>query len=283
MMNWNRSYRGWNNWFGTSTQGREHMNILLATDSRGVATLTLNRPERRNAFDDAIIAELAEAFARVGADPAVRVMVLTGAGAAFSAGGDLNWMRRMAGYSEAENYQDAMRLAAMFRGLNDLPKPTVARVNGAAFAGGVGLICCCDVAVAASDAKFAVSEARLGLVPATICPYVVAAIGARAARRYNLTAEVFTASDALRIGLVHEVVEPAALDEAVARIVAELLAGGPAAQARAKALIAETADRPVTAEVMALTARTIAAARASAEGREGVTAFLEKRKPAWRG
>jgi methylglutaconyl-CoA hydratase len=258
-------------------------NLLHSIDSRGVATLTLNRPERRNAFDDAIIAELADAFARVGADPAVRVVVLTGAGAAFSAGGDLNWIRRMAGYGEAENYEDAMRLAAMFRGLNDMPKPTVARVNGAAFAGGVGLICCCDVAVAASDAKFAISEARLGLVPATICPYVVAAIGARAARRYNLTAEVFAAPDALRIGLVHEVVEPAALDDAVARIVAELLAGGPAAQARAKGLIAETADRPVTPEVMALTARTIAAARASPEGREGVTAFLEKRKPAWRG
>jgi len=258
-------------------------NLLLAIDPRGVATLTLNRQERRNAFDDAVIAELGEALAKVGADPAVRVLVLTGTGAAFSAGGDLNWMRRMAGYGEAENYQDAMRLAAMFRALNDMPKPTVARVNGAAFAGGVGLICCCDVAVAAADAKFAISEARLGLVPATICPYVVAAIGARAARRYNLTAEIFGAGDALRIGLVHEVVEPAALDDAVARIVAELLAGGPNAQARAKSLIAETADRPVTAAVMELTARTIAQARASPEGREGVTAFLEKRKPAWRG
>ena len=258
-------------------------NILLACDARGVATLTLNRPERRNAFDDAIIADLTAALRQVAADTAVRVLVLSGAGTAFSAGGDLNWMRRMAGYGEAENVADAMRLATMLRTLNELPKPAIARVNGAAFAGGVGLICCCDIAVASADAVFSISEVRLGLVPATIGPYVTAAIGPRAARRYCLTGETFAAAEALRLGLVHDAVPAAALDEAVERVVAALLAGGPRAEARAKRLIAETADRPVTEEVMLLTARTIAAARASDEGREGVTAFLERRKPAWRG
>ncbi len=254
----------------------------MATDVRGIATLTLNRPERRNAFDDVLIGELTEAFHRIGADDGVRALVITGAGAAFSAGGDLNWMRRMAGFGEAENYADAMRLAAMLRGLNELPKPTIARVNGAAFAGGVGLICCCDVAVAAEGAAFSISEVRLGLVPSTIGPYVVAAIGTRAARRYGLTGETFDAAVALRIGLVHETVAASDLDAAVERIVVALLAGGPRAQGRAKRLIAELANRPVDEEVMALTARTIAEARASEEGREGVSSFLEKRAPSWR-
>jgi methylglutaconyl-CoA hydratase len=259
------------------------MNIILKTDSRGIATLTLNRPERRNAFDEAIIGELADAFRRLGADAEVRALVLTGAGAAFSAGGDLNWMRRMAGQGEAENVADAMRLAAMLRALDTLAKPVVARINGAAFAGGVGLICCCDIAIAAADAVFSISEVRLGLVPSTIAPYVVAAIGARAARRYCQTGETFTAAEALRIGLVHEAVPATDLDAAVERVIAAILAGGPAAQGRAKLLIAEIDGEPVTDAVMALTARTIAAARACDEGREGVAAFLEKRKPAWRG
>lgn len=258
-------------------------NLTLTTDARGIATLTLNRPERRNAFDEAIIGDLADAFRRIGADAAVRVLVLTGAGAAFSAGGDLNWMRRMAGQGEAENVADAMRLAAMLHALDTLPQPVVARVNGAAFAGGVGLICCCDIAIAATDAVFSISEVRLGLVPSTIAPYVVAAIGARAARRYCLTGEIFAAAEAHHIGLVHETVSPAELDAAVGRVTAALLAGGPRAQSRAKRLIAEIAAQPVTEPVMALTARTIAAARASDEGREGVSAFLEKRKPSWRG
>jgi methylglutaconyl-CoA hydratase len=258
------------------------MSIALSTDSRGIATLTLNRPERRNAFDDALIQDLTDAFVLLGADSTVRALVLTGAGAAFSAGGDLNWMRRMAGQGTAENYADAMRLATMFRTLNELPKPTVARVNGAAFAGGVGLICCCDMAVSSEAAVFSVSEVKLGLVPSTIGPYVVAAIGARAARRYCLTGEAFAAADALRIGLVHEIIAAAELDAAVERIVASLLSGGPLAQGRAKRLIAELAHRPVDEDVMALTARTIAEARASEEGREGVSSFLEKRAPSWR-
>jgi methylglutaconyl-CoA hydratase len=257
-------------------------NILVATDAQGIATLTLNRPERRNAFDDVLIGELTEVFGRIAADDGVRALVITGAGTAFSAGGDLNWMRRMAGLSEAENYADAMRLATMLRTLNELPKPTVARVNGAAFAGGVGLVCCCDIAIAAASAAFSISEVRLGLVASTIGPYVVAAIGARAARRYCLTGETFGAADALRIGLAHEMVPDTELDAAVARVIAHLLAGGPRAEARGKRLIAELVGRPIDQDVMALTARTIAEARASVEGREGVTAFLEKRRPAWR-
>ncbi|MGH7090105.1 MAG: enoyl-CoA hydratase-related protein, partial [Stellaceae bacterium] len=240
------------------------MTALLAIDARGVATLTLNRPARRNAFDDALIAELSDAFARVAADSAVRALILTGAGAAFSAGGDLNWMRRMAGYGFDENHADAMRLAGMLRALNELPKPTIARVNGAAFAGGVGLVCCCDIAVAAASAQFSISEARLGLVPATIGPYVLAAIGTRAARRYCLSAEIFSADEAVRIGLVHEVVPDAGLDGAIERIVAALLAGGPMAQTRAKRLVAELAHRPLDDAVIGMTARAIAEARSSA-------------------
>ena len=258
------------------------MSLLLSIDSRGVATLTLDRPEIRNAFDDALIAELAGAFRSLAADPAVRIVVLTGAGKAFSAGADLAWMQRMAGYSEAENIADAMALAEMLRTLNELPKPTVARINGAAYAGAVGLVACCDIAVAAEDAVFAISEARLGLVPATIGPYVVSAIGARAARRYFLSAEPFSAGEARRLGLVHEVVPKTELDRAVERIIAALLEGGTEAQSRAKRLVRDLNGRPVTESLAALTARTIAEARASAEGREGVAAFLEKRKPAWR-
>jgi len=257
-------------------------NILVSTDRRGVATVALNRPAIHNAFDDRLIADLTAALRRLADDAAVRVVVLTGSGESFSAGGDLNWMRRMAGYSDAENLADAMALAELLRMLNDLPKPTVARVNGAAFAGGLGLVCCCDIAIAAAEAIFSISEARLGLVPATISPYVVAAIGARPARRYFLTAERFTAAEAQRIGLVHEVAPRAALDEATDKIVAVLLEAGGGAQARSKRLIAEVQDRPMTEALMALTARAIAEARASAEAREGLAAFFDKRKPAWR-
>jgi methylglutaconyl-CoA hydratase len=256
--------------------------ILVGIDARGVATVALNRPAIHNAFDDTLIADLTTALRRLAVDGAVRVVVLTGSGESFSAGGDLNWMRRMAGYSDAENFADAMALAELLRTLNELPKPTVARVNGAAVAGGLGLVCCCDIAVAAAEATFSISEARLGLVPATISPYVVAAIGARAARRYFLTAERFTAAEAQRIGLAHEVAPRAGLDGAVERIVDALLEAGAGAQARAKRLIAEVRDRPITEALMALTARAIAEARASAEAREGLAAFFDKRKPAWR-
>lgn len=257
-------------------------NILVSTDTRGVATVALNRPAIHNAFDDRLIADLTAVLRRLAGDDAVRVIVLTGSGESFSAGGDLNWMRRMAGYSDAENFADAMALAELLRILNELPKPSVARVNGAAFAGGLGLICCCDIAVASVEATFSISEARLGLVPATISPYVVDAIGARAARRYFLTAERFTAAEAQRIGLVHEVAPRAEIDAAVEKIVAALLEAGAGAQARSKRLIAEVQDRPMSEALMALTARAIAAARASAEAREGLAAFFAKRKPAWR-
>jgi methylglutaconyl-CoA hydratase len=256
--------------------------VLAAVDERGIATVTLNRPELRNAFDDAVIAELTALFGRLGADPTVRVIVLTGAGSAFSAGGDLNWMRRMASYSESQNIADAAAMAEMLRTINEMPKPVVARVNGVAFAGGVGLICCCDIAVAAEDAIFAVSEVRLGLVPATIAPYLVAATGPRAARRYNLTGESFSAAEALRIGLIHQIVPRSGLDEAVTAIIAALLLGAPGAQALSKAMISEVAGRPVTPALMAHTARAIAAARALPEGREGLAAFLEKREPGFR-
>ena len=257
-------------------------NILVGTDARGVATVTLDRPAIHNAFDDALIADLTAILHRLEADAAVRVVVLTGSGQSFSAGGNLNWMRRMAGYSEAENLADAMALAELLRTLNELAKPTVARVNGTAFAGGIGLIACCDIAVGAAEAVFSISEARLGLVPATISPYVVAAIGARAARRYFLTAERFSAAEARRIGLLHDVVPRAELDAAVEKIVAALLEAGAGSQARSKRLIAEVQDRPVTEALLALTARTIAEARASPEGREGLAAFFDKRKPDWR-
>ena len=257
--------------------------VLLSTDPRGVATVSLNRPELHNAFDDALILRLIEVFEQLAADPGVRAVVLRGEGKSFSAGGDLNWMRRMAGYSHAENLADARELARLMSTLNRLPKPTVARVHGSVFAGGLGLVACCDIAVAEEATVFCVSEARLGLVPATISPYLVAAMGARTARRYFLTAERFSARDALRIGLIHEVAPAAGLDTAVAELVTALLEAGPNSQARSKRLIAEVADRPIGEAVIELTVRAIAEARASEEAREGLAAFFEKRRPGWRG
>jgi methylglutaconyl-CoA hydratase len=257
-------------------------NHLVAIE-RGVATVTLNRPELHNAFDDALIAGLTATFERLGADPAVRVVVLRGAGKSFSAGGDLGWMRRMAGYSEAENVADAMRLAGMLRAWDTLPRPTVAAVHGACFAGGMGLVACADVAVSADDAVFCLSEVRLGLVPATISPYVVRAMGVRAARRYCLSAERFRAAEALRIGFVHEVVPAEGLDAAVGRIVATLAESATGAQARTKELLADVALHPISEALIARTARAIAEARAAEEGREGLAAFFEKRKPRWQG
>jgi len=256
-------------------------NLIVDIDGRGVAAVTLNRPAVRNAFDDRLITDLTATLRRLESDAAVRILLLTGSGECFSAGGDLNWMRRMAQYSEAENIADAMALAELLRVLNEFAKPTIARVNGAAYAGGLGLVCCCDVAIAAEEAIFAISEVRLGLVPGTISPYVVAAIGARAARRYFLSGEAFSAAEAHRLGLVHAVAPRAALDEVITPVIAALLQGGPQSQARGKRLIASVADRPVTEGVRALTARAIAEARASPEGHEGLAAFFEKRKPAW--
>jgi len=256
--------------------------LLVDIDSRGVATVTLNRPEIHNAFDDALIAELTATFDRLAPDPAVRVLVLTGAGRNFSAGADLNWMRRMGGYSHDENMADAMGLATMLRRLNDFPKPTVARVNGAAFAGGVGLISCCDISVASAEAIFAVSEVRFGLVPGTIGPYLIAAIGSRHARRLFQTGERISADEARRIGLVHEIVARAELDALVEKFAVMLLEGGARSQAVSKRLALDLAHRDVDDAVMRSTAQASADARAGPEGREGTMAFLEKRKPGWR-
>jgi len=257
--------------------------VIVETDSRGVATVTLNRPAVHNAFDDAMIARLDEVFTGLVADGA-RLMVLRAAGRSFCAGADAGWMKASAQYSEAENIADACRLSAMLARLNGLPMPTLALVQGAAFGGGLGLVACCDIALAAGRARFCLSEVRLGLTPATISPYVVAAMGARAARRYFLSAERFTADEARRLGLVHEVVgDEAALADAGAAMVSELLAGAPGAQAAAKELIFTVAGHPLDEALREDTARRIATRRASAEGREGLGAFLEKRKPKWTG
>ena len=242
----------------------------------------MDRPEKHNAFDDVLIADLHAAFEQVEADTSVRVVVLSGEGKSFSAGADLSWMARMADYSESENLDDARKLGGMMRALNELPKPTVARVQGAAFGGGVGLVAACDMAIASSAASFCLSEVRLGLIPAVISPYVVEAIGARAARRYFQTAERFDAEAASRLGLVHEVVDPSALDGAMDVLVAQLVKNGPAAMAAAKQLIRRVSTGPVDDAMMSDTARQIADIRATQEGREGVRAFLEKRDPAWR-
>lgn len=253
---------------------------LLHEVSDGVARLTLNRPDIHNAFDDALILRLTEAIAQAGADPAVRVIVLAGAGPSFSAGGDLNWMRRMAGYSHDENLADARALAELMATLDRCPKPTIARVHGSAFAGGMGLVACCDIAIAVPEALFAVTEVRLGLMPAVISPYLIRAMGARQARRWFLTAARFDAAEALRLGLVHAVVSADQLDAAIAAEVKALKAGAPEALAECKSLIS-LASQPLDAALIEETAQRIAVRRASAEGRDGVSAFLEKRKPGW--
>jgi methylglutaconyl-CoA hydratase len=257
---------------------------VLLERSGTLATITLNRPEVHNAFDDALIASLTSTLADLDADESVRAVVLTSEGASFSAGADLNWMRGMAGATEAENRADSKRLAALMHRLQFLSKPTIARVNGAAYGGGVGLIACCDIAIGVFGAKFALSEVKLGLVPAVISPYVVAAIGLRHARRLFITGEVFDASHAQRIGLLHEVVPADELDTAVANAVSLLWPGGPAAQREAKMLaLAMGGQRAPDAERLDReNAELIARIRVSAEGQEGLQAFLEKRGPTWR-
>ncbi|MEM7444528.1 MAG: enoyl-CoA hydratase/isomerase family protein [Pseudomonadota bacterium] len=246
----------------------------------GVATITLARSEIHNAFDDVLIANLTAAFNEVGGDGAVRAVILASEGKSFSAGADLNWMRRMASYSEAENLADAKALAELMQAIDTCPKPTIARVQGAAFGGGVGLVACCDIAVASERASFCLSEVKLGIVPAVIGPYIVRAIGPRAARRYVQTAERFGAAEAHRLGLVHEVAAEDALDAVIAGIVDALRQGGPEAHREAKSLVALVADRD-PADVSEETAGSIAKIRASTEGQEGLSAFLEKRPPAW--
>jgi methylglutaconyl-CoA hydratase len=246
-----------------------------------VATVTLNRPDLRNAFNEHTIAELALVFDELGRNELVRVVVLAANGPAYCAGADLNWMKKMAGYSHAENLADAARLADMLRTIYLCPKPVVAKVQGDCYAGGMGLVAVCDVVVASEAANFCLSEVKLGLVPATISPYVIKAMGEQAARRYFLTAERFDAREAHRIGMAHEVVTPEELDSAVLAIVTALSKNSPHAVREAKKLVREVVGKPVDDALLADTASRIAEIRASDEGREGVASFLEKRKPTW--
>jgi len=254
----------------------------LTVDVReAVALVALARPEVHNAFDDTLIAELTRVLEALDSDASVRAVVLLGHGRSFCAGADLNWMKRMAGFGRAENLADATALAAMLKTLHRLSKPTIARVHGSVFGGGVGLVACCDIAFAAHDATFSLSETKLGLIPATIGPYVVEAMGARHARRYFLSAERFTAAEAFRIGLVHDICPIDELDGRINELLGALLVAGPRAQAEAKALIRAVAAQPIDDAVIADTAARIARVRGSPEGKEGVAAFLEKRTPVW--
>ena len=246
-----------------------------------VATVTLNRPDLRNAFNEHSIAELALVFDELGRNELVRAIVLAANGPAFCAGADLNWMKKMAGYSHSENQEDAMRLADMLRTIYLCPKPTVAKVQGDCYAGGMGLVAACDIVVSVDTACYCLSEVKLGLIPATISPYVIKAMGEQAARRYFLTAERFDAKEAQRIGFAHEVVTADELDTTVAGIVKGLVNNSPNAVMEAKKLVREVVGAPVTDALLADTANRIAAIRASMEGREGVASFLEKRKPSW--
>lgn len=257
--------------------------VRIERDSRGVATITLNRPEKHNAFNEAVIRELTETLVEINNDPEVRVVVLTGAGESFSAGADLNWMRSMAEYSEDENLEDSLRLAELMWTLDGLGKPSVARVNGSVFGGGVGLVTCCDIAVGVDQARFALTEVRLGLIPAVISPFVIRAMGARQARRYFLTGEAMSAERALETGVLHEACPAGELDEAVEKHVRRLLKGGPEALRASKELIDNIQGQGVSAREAAKmkTSRMIAQIRVSEEGQEGLAAFLEKRKPKW--
>jgi methylglutaconyl-CoA hydratase len=246
-----------------------------------VATVRLNRPDKHNAFDEHLIAELTQAFRDLAGDAAVRVVVLAANGQSFSAGADLDWMKRMSAMGRADNERDAMALADVMEAIDRCPKPVVGVIQGAAFGGGVGLVACCDIAIAGSGASFSLSEVRLGLIPAVISPYVAAAIGPRACRRYFLTAERFDAATAAKLGLIHRVAEPEALEAARDETIKQLLTGGPAAQTAAKDLIRRVTFAPNDEALRRDTAARIADARASTEGKEGIAAFLEKRKPNW--
>ncbi|MFZ9371435.1 MAG: enoyl-CoA hydratase/isomerase family protein [Limnohabitans sp.] len=254
--------------------------LLQGTD-HGVHTITLNRPDIRNAFDDMLIAEIHEAFDAVSRRTDVRCVVLAANGPAFCAGGDLHWMRRMADYTREQNLADAGGLAAMLRAIDQCPHPTLARVQGDVFAGGLGLVSACDMAVCADSATFCLSEVRIGLIPATISPYVVRAIGARASRRYFLTAERFSAAEAHRIGLVHESVPMEQLDATVQPLIKILRPTRPMAVQDAKRLVDSVAGQDINEALIAQTVAGIADSRASADGKEGVQAFLDKRKPKW--
>lgn len=254
---------------------------LTVTTAGHVARVTLNRPEVRNAFNEVLIKELTEAFTELGRRDDLRAIVLAAEGKAFCAGADLNWMKAMAGYSWDENHADATKLAEMLWVIYSCPVPVIARVQGDVYAGGVGLVACADIVVAVDTTGFCLSEAKLGLLPATIGPYVVKALGEQASRRYFVTAERFAAAEAKTLGLVHEVVAADALDSKVDELVTAITANGPAAARACKQLVKDVASREITPELRDMTARRIADIRASAEGREGVQSFLNKAKPSW--
>jgi methylglutaconyl-CoA hydratase len=254
----------------------------IELEQRGeVRWLWLNRPEVRNAFNEALIADIAQAFADVEASADTRVVVVAARGPAFCAGADLNWMREMAGFSHADNHADALKVARMFHAVHSCSRPVVARVQGDAYGGGVGLAAACDIVIAADTANFGLSEVRLGIVAATISPHLVRAMGARQAARYMLTAEKFTAAKARDLGLVHEITKPKELDAEVDRQARVLLSSSPAALAATKRLLADVVETPMDDVLLAATAKCIADARVSPEGREGISAFLEKRSPGW--
>jgi len=254
---------------------------LLVTIENYVATVTLNRPEIRNAFNDKTISELNTVFSALGKDDEVRVIVLAAAGKAFCAGADLNWMRAMADYDYQENLADADKLAQMLKTIYDCPKPTIAAIQGDVYAGGIGLVAVCDIAIAVKNANFCLSEVRLGLAPATISPYVIRALGARASQRYFLTAEVFDAKKARQLGFVHERVSEESLADTVATLCAKIVSNSPDAVRTCKRLLHNIAGEAITDELIADTVKEIADIRASKQGREGVQAFLQKRKPDW--
>lgn len=255
--------------------------VLFSVDQRGVATVTLNNPDKHNAFDDKIIKSLHATFNHIKNRRDIVVVVLAAVGRSFSAGADLNWMKRMAGYNYEDNLADAHALASMLYALNFLPQPTIAKVQGAAFGGAVGLVSCCDITLASDNATFCLSEVKLGLIPATISPYVVAAMGQKASRRYFITAERFTAHKAQLLGLVDDVVDPDVLDTSTSNMINTLLANGPKAMQQAKALVFDVADKNIDQDLMTETSRRIADIRVSPEGQEGLTAFFEKRQANW--
>lgn len=256
-------------------------NNLLVEIRNHCAIVILNRPEIRNAFDDALIANLAKTLKKLDTDDSVRAVVLMGAGPAFCAGADLNWMKRMAGYTLKQNYADAKALADMLKTLDRMSKPTIARVHGPAYAGGTGLVAACDIAVGSVNAEFALTEAKLGLSPATISPYVVRAMGERMAHRYFLTAEKFDAAEAYRIGLLSELCPPDELDNRINELLGHLVQGGKAALAEIKDLIRAVSRGPIDDAMIDDTAQRIAKIRVSKEGKEGIASFLGKRKPSW--
>ncbi|RDV27463.1 enoyl-CoA hydratase/isomerase family protein [Alteromonas aestuariivivens] len=255
--------------------------LLYVVDKRGIASITLNRPHKHNAFDDTMIKELTDCFNRAAQDDAVRALILQASGNTFCAGADLHWMQRMANYTEEQNRQDALALSGMLQTLYTLPKPTIARVQGAAFGGAVGLIACCDIAVGSLLSKFCFSEARVGLIPATISPYVIKAIGERECRRYFQTAEVFSARRAKRFGLLSEAVTEEELGRCIENLLGHILANGPVAVRESKLLVQQVSGQPINRGLMDTTSQMIARIRVSNEGQEGLHAFFEKRPAQW--